>query len=99
RDPLVTGVQTCALPICALDELDERRRLRDVRECERPTTGERSLERGMEMQMQSLRFARARAAEADGGREQPTQAKMQERRERFEIGRASCRERAEIWVM
>src|SRR5439155_12195605 len=71
------------LIVCALDELDERRRLRDVRECERPTTGERSLERGMEMQMQSLRFARARAAEADGGREQPTQAKMQERRERF----------------
>jgi hypothetical protein len=67
----------------ALDELDERRGLGDVRESECPATREGSVECWVEVEVERLRFAGARAAEPNGGGEQAAQAEVQERSERF----------------
>src|SRR5690625_6893296 len=77
RDGHVTGVQTCALPICPTERCGYRGRTRHVPLAARvaaalPDAGEHAQDR-----------ARSAGAVVDGGR----------RRQRDEIGRASCRER------
>src|SRR5207247_8456746 len=88
RDPLVTGVQTCALPIWAEDEVPPRRKQR------RPPLDEqaprldsrRLVELGTDLR-QTARLVDRQAC--------PHQAGPPDQDAR-EIGRASCREAGEI---
>src|SRR5207253_7993980 len=82
RDGHVTGVQTCALPICAIGL---------------PTTLERPMITASSP-ARSLRTDLARMAHPDGVQGASACAPDARRPTLVEIGRASCRERVEVWV-
>src|SRR5437763_11982266 len=80
RDTSVTGVQTCALPICGLTNFAEFGISRD--ELVGPS--------------HKAKFVRPRHVAMARARE--TGASFPKIGKAFEIGRASCRERVEMWV-
>src|SRR2546421_7578748 len=80
RDLIVTGVQTCALPICTAPA----------------STWASATRRRVGGALRTRR--RVALAHVLAGAVQPAQQVPQVRRERVEIGRASCRERGEISV-
>src|SRR5207244_5938266 len=91
RDDLVTGVQTCALPICLLLRRELRRLTRveaDGDELELASGVERERAQRPYEAVQHER-AEHRTAVVD---------ERQDHRPLPEIGRASCRERGEMWV-
>src|SRR5206468_9089008 len=88
RDLIVTGVQTCALPIyLALDLVDLLRQRVDLD----PQPARRFVH-------QVDRLVGEKAV-ADVAMRQGRRSHQRVVRDAYEIGRASCRERVEIWVV
>src|SRR5438105_9886311 len=79
RDPLVTGVQTCALPISVVHRLREDRLQAARQDAEQRAAA-------AEAELATLR-------ETVGAAVEEVQRRLRELEQRLEIGRASCRER------
>src|SRR5207244_8524219 len=89
RDDLVTGVQTCALPIFHDGDLNGLHAVVD---------SERTLVVDFERELPPVRIAGARPVRVDGPRQWlafPASASAAPLVAELEIGRASCRERVE----
>src|SRR5205807_6028240 len=97
RDYKVTGVQTCALPICIagrvslLEQFDQQRRLFDVGRIANPSAENRRI-----AQRESA-FDRFRQRALGLVMSEKTRRALDIRQE-SEIGRASCRERMKMNV-
>src|SRR5207244_10309030 len=94
RDDLVTGVQTCALPICGRAE--DRGRREQIRRRAGPAAG-----RGLAvLRRDAARVPRAvqhRGTVRESG--MPGVAEYGPAVGVLQIGRASCRESVEVWVV
>src|SRR5206468_6781426 len=84
RDLIVTGVQTCALPIC-------------VHGLDRTAVEDRDVEQALD---QGVGFLRLFGGRCLAGADRPDGLVGDDQRLVLsqEIGRASCRERGEVWV-
>src|SRR5205823_11290099 len=92
RDKLVTGVQTCALPICRRG----RARRQDARPRDAPPGGARAPDPLAGAQARRLAAPLRRGAPRARGGGEATLIDSGPNEERDQIGRASCRERGEI---
>src|SRR5207253_3824784 len=98
RDGHVTGVQTCALPISPQVGLPREERLRNVRDAFKPRAGAAPGRRAVlidDVQTTGETLEEAAKALLTAGAHAVYALTLCWE----EIGRASCRERVEIWVV
>src|SRR5206468_9018998 len=97
RDLIVTGVQTCALPISCRPTVSNRVRNRS---CRGTPAGETGPTVGVAVAQRELGQVRVLQPAANGALRQVVRNRRNELVvDGPQIGRASCRERVEIWVV